>query len=256
MTLDETQALFVTAVTTPEAVTADQIEAAFLPSPSMRPTERVDVYASMFLWRQVDALREDFPRLADLLGEEVFVEACRAYVKTVPSTDPDLGVRGQKFPAFLRERPELLPRSDAADLAQLEWTRAEVFYEANATPVEAAALASLGGDELVSARLAMLPSLRCLTLSFDVAPVWRALESGTQPPAQSRKMSAVAVWRPEFDVVHGELEADEAQALAALLSGATVGEALEAFVSREDAGEAALKALRSWFAEGWVTGLR
>jgi hypothetical protein len=97
MTLDETQQLFVTALTTPEAVTAAQLEATFLPSASMRPAERVQVYASMFLWRQVDALREDFPRTADALGEQAFVEACRAYVKNVPSTDPDLGVRGRQF---------------------------------------------------------------------------------------------------------------------------------------------------------------
>lgn len=256
MTLDETQQLFVTALTTPEAVTAAQLEATFLPSASMRPAERVQVYASMFLWRQVDALREDFPRTADALGEQAFVEACRAYVKNVPSTDPDLGVRGRQFATFLEANPQLLSRPDVADLAQLEWARAEVFYEAAATAVDAGALASLTGDDLVSARLAMLPSLRCLTLNFEVAPLWRALEAGTEAPAPSQKLSTVAVWRPAFDVVHGELEIDEASALTAVLGGATVGDALEAFASREEPAEAALGALQSWFAEGWVVGVR
>ncbi len=255
MTLDETQHLFVTALTRPEVVTAAQVEACFLPSATMTPAARLEIYSSMFLWRQVDALREDFPRLAQLLGEEAFVELCRAYTNDVPSSDPDLGVRGRQLPEFLRTHLTLSPRSDTADLALLEWARAEVFYEAHAAPLEVEALANLEGEKLVCARFAMLPSLRCLSLSFDVASVWRALESGAQPPAPIRKASAIAVWRPEFDVVHGELEIDEARALAAVLAGATVGEALEAFVSREDAAETALRALRSWFAEGWVTVL-
>lgn len=255
MTLDETQQLFIAAVTKSKTATVAQIDACFLPSATMPAKDRVEIYASMFFWRQVDALREDFPHLAQLLGERAFEELCRAYVVQVPSTHPDLGTRGNPLAEFLRLHPALGQRPDAADLARLEWARAEVFYEAEADVLDVSALGPLGNGALAAVRFSMLPSLRCLFLDFDVAKVWRALEAGAPSPAPLRSPTAMVVWRPELDVVHSEIEADEAKALAAVLAGATLGEALEAFAEHPDAAQAALRALKSWFAEGWVTGL-
>src|SRR5229473_831951 len=117
------------------------VEACFLGTPDLGAAERVRIYSDMFVWRQVDALREDFPEVAARLGEDGFFRLARAYVLAHPSEHPDLG--------------------------RVEWARSEVFLEADRAPLETLAL---DPDRFAQARLRLIPALR---LSGNTA-VWRA----------------------------------------------------------------------------------
>lgn len=231
-------------------------EECFAGSPALGAGERLSIYADMFLWRQIDSLREDFPKAAALLGDHGSYHAFEDYLGRHPSTHPSLNRLGHALPAFL-ERPAAgvdTPRfrPDLADLAALEWARAEVFDEADSTPADAALLTDRADAALMRLRLA--PALRLLRLRHDVVPLWKALDDGREPPAPSPAATAVAVWRRDHQVSHCALAADEAAALALALDGAPLGAVCDAFAAREDALPAALQAVASWFAEHWVTG--
>src|SRR5690242_10865637 len=97
----------------------------------LAPADRVGVYASMYLWRLVDALAEDFPKVAAALGRERFADVVRAYLARHPSTEPSVRHLGRALPAFLvGVEPAWL-----ADLARLEWTRLDVFDAPDAAPL-------------------------------------------------------------------------------------------------------------------------
>ena len=49
------------------------------------PAQRVAVYSSMYLWRLVQALAEDFPVVRRLLGERLFERVAVTHVKRHPS---------------------------------------------------------------------------------------------------------------------------------------------------------------------------
>src|SRR5207237_833276 len=51
---------------------------------------RIGIYADMFIWRQIDALREDFPKLALLLGDGPFYAMAEDYLKAHPSRHASL----------------------------------------------------------------------------------------------------------------------------------------------------------------------
>src|SRR5207244_2774521 len=89
------------------------------PTPTLAPAERVHVYAGMYFWRLVDALREDFPKLATVLGDGGFADLVRGYIRAHPSTAPSIRHLGRALPDFLAGYP---PASLAA-LARLAWTR-------------------------------------------------------------------------------------------------------------------------------------
>src|SRR5216684_2592801 len=97
----------------------------FVSTPQLSADERLEIYANMFVWRQIDALREDFPKLAQLLGDEGFYATAEKYLRVHPSTHPSLGQLGRQFASFLAETGGHRP--DVADLAVLEWARCEVF---------------------------------------------------------------------------------------------------------------------------------
>src|SRR5205085_1788581 len=52
--------------------------------------ERLAIYARMYCGRLVEALREDFPRVAVVLGAERFDAVAHAYIAACPSAHPSL----------------------------------------------------------------------------------------------------------------------------------------------------------------------
>jgi hypothetical protein len=143
MNLARTQELFF------RALYGDEVDRSFVAG-----EDRLDVYARMFLYRQVDALRTDFPGTAARLGDEAFFALVERYVRAHPSEHPDLGRLGRHFAAFCPE--------EVRELAALEWARAEVFLEAEAPPIEAEEFAR-------TLQIRIVPALRLVSRTA----VWR-----------------------------------------------------------------------------------
>jgi hypothetical protein len=206
------------------------------------PEGRMRVYAEMFLYRQVDALRADFPAVASLLGDHDFFHLAEAYLALHPSTHHSLSQLGHALAGFCAEAE--LSRPDVADLAALEWARCAVFEEAHAAPVGPEILA---GDA-PSLRLRFAPAFRLLLLRHDVSDLWRDLEDALAPRGPLAGPCPIAVWRKDFVVFHIALGPAEASALTSALAGAPLAQVCEAFPD----SDAALAAIGSWFAEGWL----
>lgn len=254
MTLAETQALFAELVRRgPEADPAG-LEACLAGTPDLPAAERLAIYAGMFLWRQVEALREEFPRLAGLLGEERFPALCRAYLSEHPSEHHDIGQLGRALAAFLRREPDP-DRPGLADLAELEWTRSLAFGAAEAAAAGPEAFAGLAPEAFAAARLRLAPSLHLLRLGSGAAALWSALEAGEEPGPALLAPSAVAVWRAGHRVLHATLDDDEAGALAAAMAGEPLARVCAAFAGSAEPAAAAHAALSSWIEEGWVAGV-
>jgi hypothetical protein len=131
------------------ALYGDEVDRSFVAG-----EDRLDVYARMFLYRQVDALRTDFPETAARLGDGAFFALVERYVRAHPSEHPDLGRLGRHFASFCPE--------EVRELAALEWARAEVFLEAEA--------AAIGAEEFArTLRIRVVPALRLASRTA----VWR-----------------------------------------------------------------------------------
>ena len=251
MKLAETQRLFWRLATRAPSSASDDAQRLFAGTPDLSAEDRISIYADMFLWRQVDALREDFPKLARVLGDEPFFQLAEAYLRSHPSRHHDLGKLGRDLAAFLVEREDL-PRPDLADLAALEFARCEVFEERQVQVASVDLLHALSPEEASRATLRLTTSLRLLTLRHDPVALWKVLDDGAAPPAPQRGQAHVAVWRKELTVFHAALAADEAEAVRLSLRGACLAEICDAFAAHEDPVHRALEAIGSWFFEEWV----
>ncbi len=253
MTLAETQAAF-HALATRAADPPSAAEDFLVGSPELGAAERVGIYADMYLWRLADALREDYPKLAALLGDERFLALAEAYARQHPPDRPDLGQFGRHLPAFLRRFPAP-ERPDLADLAALEWARSEVFFEAPSPSAGHDALAGLGPEAFLDARLELVPAFRLLVLDHDAAAAWKLLERGEPAGPPAPGPAAVAVWRAGFDVFHARVGPDEAVALRAARGGEPLARVCAAFGGAADPAGAAFAALASWLDEGWIAAV-
>jgi hypothetical protein len=246
MTLAEIQAAFFGLVTDPERIETGRELGPF--------DERLRIYANMYLWRLVDALRNDFPKLAAVVGDDDFYALMRQYLRQHPSEHPDLGQVGRHLVSCLRQNPDPTRREDLADLAELEQARSDVFLEADSRPIDASAIAELG-PAFSQARLRLVPALQLRRFEYQAAPVWRSIDEEQAPPAPLAEPNEVAIWRKEFTVYHVALAAEEAEALRRAMSGARLEQVCAAFADQASPAQAAFAALSSWFVEGWVAGL-
>lgn len=255
MTLAETQARMHEAITFGGDVLPNGVADCVADSPTLAATECVEIYANMYLWRLVDALRETFPKLALYLGDETFASLAEDHVRRHPSEHHDVGQVGRLLPAFLREHPDF-EQPWLADLAALEWARHEVFFAPEAMSVGPDVLSEVGAEELGTTGFTLHPSLRVLILDHAVLPLWRALENGEPAAPPTAGIAPVAVWRSGYQVHHCALALDEAVALEGAMRAEPLPRVCAAFAGGEDPSATASRAIASWFHEGWVVGLR
>jgi hypothetical protein len=215
----------------------------FLGSGGLSAPDRLAIYTDMYRARCVECLREDFPKLAALMAHDDFWALTMAYVKHHPSRDPSLASLGRELAGFVAQGNSA-QRPDLSDLAALEWARAEVFEEADATLLRA--------PSHLTESLQLIPALRRLQLQWDVCGLWNALEAGEPAPEPRRGPVEVVVWRKEHTVFHVVVAADEARALSRAAAGESLAEICAAFEGQSNALERARRAVGSWFAEGWV----
>ena len=253
MSLAKAQALFYDHLTGRSA-SSQELDACFQGTPELPALERLNIYANMYLWRQVDALREDFPKLAAILGDEPFFSHCEAYLAAHRSQSPDLGKLGRNLSPFTRTAAGLAQREALADLAALEWARAEVFFEATAEPVGADAMAAVPAEAVPGAVLRFVPAFRLLSVGHEVVGLWRQLdrEEPADAPSAVVEPTRIAIWRPAFEAFHTPIEGPEALGLDRAVAGASIEQICDAFGQLPQPAASAFAAISSWIHEGWV----
>lgn len=213
---------------------------------ALDPTARVDVYAQMYWMRIADALLEDYPRIAALVGSERFHALVRAYLSRTPSRHPSLSHVGAGFADFLAIRADVPPF--AADLARLEWARMQVFTASDARVLTLADLRRFAPDDWPALRLQVIPALTLLELHWPAHEIWAA-EGDPAAQAWAPAPTSLRVWRNESLVYQARVESAEYAALTVLRSGTTFGDvcaALATLSSEERAAEDAATLLLRW----------
>ncbi len=220
---------------------------------ALAPAERIDVYAQMYWARILDVLREDFARVAAVLGRERFEAVASAYLARYPSARPSLRYVGDRFPEFLvgeaeREGPPFL-----ADLAHFEWARLEVFDAPDAEPLRVAELRDFPPAEWPELTFRPIPAFLLVESVWPVHEIWAAAgEDGLrEPPRQADTL--LRVWRDGFAVYHAAVDATERVALERVMAGepfAAVCAAMEAIVAPDEAAREAAALLLRWADDG------
>jgi hypothetical protein len=233
-TLPELQRHFWAAL---EGETAPALREVVAGTEPLSADDRIDIYASMYLWRLRDVLADDFPKVAAVLGPEGFTDLVRRYLGTCPSTHPSARWVGRRLADFLREFPLWAPWM--TDLARLEWARLDAFDAADAEPVRVADLGVVRPEDWPDLVLEPVPSLTVLRSLYPIHEAWAdpAAWSGPDAPA-AENPTTVRVWRRGWQALHVAVDATEASALGDLRAGASFGVICERFADRAPAAAA------------------
>lgn len=206
----------------------DRPAPAGLTGPRGRPAGcRFDVYRNNVTVSLTEALRQAFPVVRKLVGEEFFTAMAREHVRAHPPVSPLLMLYGRDMPGFLEGFPPVRHLGYLPDIARLELALRESYHAADADPVAPDALQALAPEALLAARLTFAPALRLLRSRWPIHAIWSVNMRGSEPP-KAALAEAVLVVRPDYDPEPRLLPEGAAPFLAALMAGATVAEALDA----------------------------
>jgi uncharacterized protein (UPF0276 family) len=179
--LERTQRAFFDALTWPRGV-ADfasnatepvrrELQNTFAGDHRLDPIERLDIYANAYFYRQLDVLRDLFPRLAYLVNPVPFHNLVTDYLLACPSTAPDLRRLGERLPAFVRDHALGQGTPLLGELAELELALANALDAPDPHPVQTLTrtrLSQLAPSEWPSLELWLAPSVRLLRAAHDL----------------------------------------------------------------------------------------
>jgi hypothetical protein len=222
----------------------------------------LDVYREGYALRLIEALTTDYPGVMAIAGPADFDHMARAYIAATPSRHPSIRWYGRGLADFLGRTPPYSGTPAAAEMARFEWALGEAFDSPNATPVAADALMALPQEAWETLCFTALPSLRRLTLAFEVPQAWQRrdeVEPGDLEVERAAEPLVWAIWRPELVSNFRSLDRDEAVMLDALVEGRPFPELCETIAPLTGDDQAPARAatlLRTWVEGGMIAGFR
>ncbi len=141
-----------------------------------------------------EALASTFPVVRRRVGDDYFRQLAAEYRARFPSRSGDLFWVGRDFAAFL---VDYLGADYAwlADLARLEWSRAEISVAAETATLGADALGRFAPADLERLVFGLQPALRLHSSSYPVFTVWETNQVENAPPVDQSL-------GPESGIVH------------------------------------------------------
>jgi hypothetical protein len=236
------------------------IEAHIADTPPLTKEARLGIYRHAYATRLIEALREYYPVLHQILGDEDFAALGSAFVRAHPSVHRSIRWYGREVAAFLRLEPPFAEQPILAEIACFEWRLADSFDSADEGILDRGALASVEPAEWAHLTFRFHPSVQRLSFEWNTVAVWKAMSAEEAPPAPERSAEAVEwlIWRRELENYFRSLDSVEATALDAALQGRSFAEVCGALALEVPDDEVPLRAaslIATWLDGGLLTGL-
>lgn len=227
---------------------------------ALSATERLQIYAGMYPLRMNEALRGDYPALAELLGAKGFERLVKDYVSAHPSRNFTLARLGDRLPEFVASWGSPRRRGLLADVARLELAATQVFDAEVTAPLDRSALEAVSVVEWTRMKLVPAAAFRLVSVRPGAVDVLDAvLERTPMPRRAGRGRVWVAYYRQDFVVRRRTLGSFEGNLLASLSAGETLGEALEraarTFPGGFPSGEILSRRFGEWTRLGFFAGI-
>lgn len=221
----------------------------------LTPEAQVDIYRRQFWLRHVDSLRDDYPGLVHVLGDDAFEAFARGYLVAHPPTHVSLRDLGHAILAFA-DSYAAFPGDLAGacrDMLRYEHALIDLFDAAEPAPLDPQKLAAVPDDAWDRARVVTTPNLALLDLDHAVQRVRVALKAGESPGAPAAERTRLALYRFDDMIRFDELGQAAFELLSRLARGEPLARACEAIAEGLEtaAREAFMADVGPWFS-GWA----
>ena len=186
----------------------------------------IAVYRNTAIKGAVDALADNYPTVAAILGEQAFAALAVAFVDQCPPDNPVLAAYGAVFFEWLEshEIGQNLPY--LSGVAQIDRFQTESHLAAEATTLAPAMVAGLSAEQWSASRASFHPATRFGWFTVPAPSIWLAhLEPLADEIAPLWCAEGVLMTRLDGAVLARRIGAAEHRILFGLRLGETIGQA-------------------------------
>lgn len=188
---------------------------------------RFNVYRNNVAVSLTEALREGFPVITKLLGQQNMDGLAGLYLRAHPPSSPLMMFYGDQFPDFIGNLQQLSHLGYLPDVARLELAMRRSYHAADSTAMDPAELAARAPDALMATRFTLAPSVQLIRSPWPVHAIWQFnTEDGAPKPAA--RAEDVLILRAKYDPLPHLLPNGGGAFIAALQADEPLGQAHEA----------------------------
>ncbi len=217
---------------------------------------RFNVYRNNYFHGLIEQLKEAYPEVRRLLGDEGFTVVAKGFLVKNPPEVRSLALFGKGFPEYLAALPATQDSPLLYHMARLERAWLEALHAADQMPLDPSGLAQLG-EKLPETRFDRHAAAHIITSQIPLLDHWRVRQPGTQAPEPQNSEAgaqAVLVTRPKLSVQICTLTKSEVTFGEGLFEGKPVSEAFEKAINCDDAFDIT-EAFRTFLAAGAFAGV-
>ncbi|MBL1234712.1 MAG: putative DNA-binding domain-containing protein [Rhodobiaceae bacterium] len=207
-----------------------------LTSYGMPVERRLDVYRNNVHLSLADVLAGNFPVVKQLVGEEFFSAMAGVFLQTHLPRQAGLIGFGETFPDFLDgfEPAHALPY--LPDVARFEWAWIGAAKAKDAPVLDPTRLGDVTADRIGELRFTLHPSCRLVSSRFPIVSLWQRSIAGEDLAglAFEDNGEAVALFRPQLDVLQRPLTPGGFEFLKALADGCALDVGAERAATHDD----------------------
>jgi hypothetical protein len=218
--------------------------------------ERLAVYVDGYPARVQEAIEEQFPALAHVVGPGAFTDLVLRYIERIPLRSYNLNDAGAELPRFLANDPLTAGLPFLPDLAQLEWHVARAFHAFEEPALDPRPLTHWTPEQWERALLRFQPGTALVTSDWPIREIWDCRDTPieTIDIDLNDRPDCVLVRRAGDAVVCESLDVREADALAALMVGHTIGSTIATLADRGEDPTLVSAWFTRWMTLGIVAG--
>jgi hypothetical protein len=138
----------------------------------------------------LDAIINNYPTLAKILGEEILESIASEYVEANPPDSAQLALYGTGFPDFIGSHPVAMALPHLQGVARIDRLCIEAQFSQQAPTLTHADLARVSTDEWSRSRVAFHPATRIAWFPNPAPTIWLAHSKGASG-------AIVPSWRAE-----------------------------------------------------------
>lgn len=135
--------------------------------------ERLRVYQNNYFASLMSNLRDIYPSIVLLLGDEGFSFLAKLFFEAQAPNSGKMIYLGKGFPGFLASQEHLHELAYIEDVARLDWAHHQSYYQASLPAATAEDLQTIPPAKLASYQINLQPSLQCIESSFAIFDLWQ-----------------------------------------------------------------------------------
>ena len=169
--LHDTQRLFAASLLGLDAATK-HAGTALIRAGKLSTERRLEIYRFNVLANLSGALKDIYPVVLAIVGEEFFQHAAEQFVRAYPSNSGNLNNFGAEWPSFLADYLHAAELPYLRDVANLEWAWHEAFHAADVPPFDLRRLAEVPAETQGSLQFVLHPSARLIQSPYPILRIW------------------------------------------------------------------------------------